>query len=56
MTARFSLITENARGHSLMLRAIALALRGPRLQFGRYFPRPFGPCAIMEIAIIQSLF
>jgi len=30
MTARISLIPESARGHRLRLRAIALALRGPR--------------------------
>ena len=32
MTARISLILRNARGHSLRLRAIALALRGLRLR------------------------
>src|SRR2546423_1261538 len=32
MTARLSLKREKARGHSLWLRAIALALRGPRPQ------------------------
>jgi hypothetical protein len=36
MTARISLIREKARGHSLRLRATALALRGPRLQFGKH--------------------
>jgi hypothetical protein len=32
MTARISLIPGKARGHRLRLRAVALALRGPRLQ------------------------
>jgi hypothetical protein len=32
MTARFSWNQQNARGHSLRLRATALALRRPRLQ------------------------
>src|ERR1051326_5309765 len=33
MTARLSLILRKARGHRLRLRVVALALRGPRLQW-----------------------
>jgi hypothetical protein len=39
MTARISLIWQKTRGHSLVLRAIALALRRPRLQCFDFSPR-----------------
>src|SRR5438094_702561 len=45
MTARSSLIPGKARGHSLWLRAVALALRGPRLQFAKKPASPYRPCA-----------
>jgi hypothetical protein len=37
MTARILLIPGRAGGHKLLLRAIALALRRPRLQLGEGF-------------------